>query len=135
MSMYCSKNVAEKQSNKFLRLELQSFKIIKQSCNGIVCFVSKVFPHPNYHIEMGKSDQPVFLESFPEVKLELNQWARSNITNLNCENIGIELKQNILPKTYQTYLQEFQPNNHQLSYADFLRLWHLKSISESTVWR
>ena len=73
---------------------------------------NEMFPHPNYYIEMGKSDQPVLLETFPEVKLELNKWAKLNITNLNCENIGIELKKNILPNTYETYLQECSLDNH-----------------------
>ncbi len=84
---------------------------------------------------MGRSDQPFFLGTFPEVKLKLNKWAKLNITNLNCENIGIELKQNILPNTYETYLQEVQLNNHQLTYNDFLNLFHLKSISDSAIWR
>ena len=51
--------------------------------------VNEVFPHPNYYIEMGKSDQPALLETFPEVKVELNKWAKLNITNFNFENIGI----------------------------------------------
>ena len=95
----------------------------------------EIFPHPNYYIEMGKSDQPVFLETFPEVKLELNEWVQQNLCNLNCENIGTELKQNILPNTYQTYLQDCGLDNHQLSYHEFLKIFHLKSISDSTIWR
>ena len=34
---------------------------------------NEMFPHPNYYVEMGKTDQPVFLETFPEVKVELNK--------------------------------------------------------------
>ena len=85
---------------------------------------------------MGKSAKPIFLESFLEANHKLNKWVKSNSTNLNCENIGIELKQNILPNTYKTFLQEeCKLNNHQLSYKDSLKLFHPKSISDSTTWR
>jgi len=96
---------------------------------------NEMFPHPNYYVEMGKTEEPAFLESFPEVKMELSKFAKLNMQNLNCENIGNHLRNNIIPQIYQTHLEECQLNNHQLSYADFLRIFHLKSISESTVWR
>ena len=97
---------------------------------------NEMFPHPHYYVEMGKTEQPAFLESFPEVQMELSKFAKLNIQNLNCEVIGNHLENNIIPaKKYQTRLEECQLNNHQVSYADFLRLFHLKSISESTVWR
>ena len=100
------------------------------------CFcVNKMFPHPNYDTKMGKSDQPVFLKTFPEVKVDFNKWANLNITNLNFEIIGIKLKQNILPNTYKTYLQEVKLNNHQLTYSDFQKLFHLISISHSTIFK
>ena len=101
-----------------------------------VLIVASSAPHPNDHVQMGKSDKPIFLESFLEANLKLNKWIKSNSTNLNCENIGIELKQNILPNTYKTFLQEeCKLNNHQLSYKDSLKLFHPKSISDSTTWR
>jgi len=84
---------------------------------------------------MGKSNQPVFLETFPEVKLELSRWAKLNMMDLNCESIGVQMKQKILPKTYQTYLEDCGLDNQHLSYPDFLRCFHLKSISDSTIWR
>ena len=31
----------------------------------------EVFPHPKYYVEMGKTDKPLFLETFPQVKIEL----------------------------------------------------------------
>ena len=34
---------------------------------------NEMFHHPNYYVEMGKSDQPIFLQSFLEVKLKLNE--------------------------------------------------------------
>jgi len=97
--------------------------------------VNEFFPHPNYYVEMGKSNQPVFLETFPEVKLELSRWAKLNMMDLNCESIGVQMKQKILPKTYQTYLEDCGLDNQHLSYPDFLRCFHLKSISDSTIWR
>ena len=45
--------------------------------------VNKMFPHPNNYIEMGKTDEPLFLESFPEAKIKLNEWARLNIKDFN----------------------------------------------------
>ena len=57
------------------------------------------------------------------------------MTNLNYENIGVQLKQNIPPNTHETYPQEYTLDNHQLSYEDFLKLFHLKSIPNSTIWR
>ena len=59
--------------------------------NRVFC-TNYIFPHPNYYVEMGKSDQPVFLETFPEVKLELTTWAKLNLSNLCCESIGVQLK-------------------------------------------
>ena len=97
--------------------------------------VNEMFPHPNYYIEMGETDEPLFLESFPEAKIKLNEWATLNIKDLNCETIGVKLKQKNLPEIYTTYLQEFKPNNQHLSYHNFLKLFHLKSISDSTIWR
>ena len=83
---------------------------------------NEMFPHPNYYIEMGKSDQPVFLESFPEVKLKLNEWIKMNLEHLNCENIGIQIKKNILPDIYNAYLLDCGLDNHQLSFNNFLKI-------------
>ena len=82
---------------------------------------NEIFPHPNYYVEMGKSDQPVFLETFPEVKLELSRWAKLNLSNLSCESIGVQLKQKIIPHTYATYLEDCGLDNQDLSYEDFLK--------------
>ena len=37
----------------------------------------EVFPHPNYYVEMGKTDKPIFLQTFPQVKIELCNWGTS----------------------------------------------------------
>ncbi len=102
--------------------------------NQVFC-TNEIFSYAKYYVEMGKTEQPIFLESFPEVQMELSKFAKLNMQNLNCEVIGNHLRNNIIPQIYQTHLEECQLNNHQLSYADFFRLFHLKFISESTVWR
>ena len=68
---------------------INDYKTIMQ-WNRVFC-VNKMFPHPNHYIKMGKSDQPVFLESFLEVKLELNKWVKLNITNWIYENMELRL--------------------------------------------
>ena len=128
----CCEKAIQKLSELGIRV-IKNYKTIMEW--NRIFRTNEMFPHPNYYVEMGKSDQPVFLESFPEVKLELNEWVKMNLANLNCENIGIQLKQKILPNIYQTYLQECGLDNHQLSFNDFLRMFHLKSISDSTIWR
>ncbi len=37
---------------------------------------NEMFPHPHYYVEMGKTEQPVFLESFPEVQMELSKFVK-----------------------------------------------------------
>ena len=63
----------------------------------------EVFPHPNYYVEMGKTDKPIFLQTFPQVKFELSNWATKNLNNLNCETVGNELRQKIIPEIYKSY--------------------------------
>ena len=95
---------------------------------------NEVFPHPNYYVEMGKTDEPLFLETFPQVKIVLYEWATTNIDKSSCESIGNELHQKIIPETYNFYLKECH-NNQQLSMDGFLKSFHLKSVPESTIWR
>ena len=81
---------------------------------------------------MGKTDKPIFLQTFPQVKFELSNWATKNLNNLNCETVGNKLRQKIIPKFYKSYLVDA---NEDLSLNDFLKSFNLKSISESTIWR
>ena len=60
----------------------------------------EVFPHPNYYVEMGKTDEPIFLQTFPQIKIELCNWTTSNLDKLNCETIGNELRQKSIPEIY-----------------------------------
>ena len=93
----------------------------------------EVFPHHNYYVEMGKTDEPLFLQTFPQVKIELSKWATQNIDKISCESIGNQLRQKILPDIYSSYLQESVDNQPLMNY--FLKSFNLKSISESTIWR
>ena len=77
-----------------------------------------IFPHPNYYVEMGKNDEPLFLETFPQVKIELCKWATENLDKLSCEYIGNELYQKNIFKIYKSYLEECV-ENQQLSMNDY----------------
>ena len=54
---------------------------------------NEVFPHPNYYVEMGKTDEPILLQTFPQVKIELCNWVTSNFDKLSCETVGNKLRQ------------------------------------------
>ena len=44
---------------------------------------SEIFPHPNIYVEIGKSETSLFIETFPEVRVELSKFARNNVNQLN----------------------------------------------------
>ena len=95
---------------------------------------NEIFPHPNIYVEMGKSETPLFLETFPEVKVELSKFARNNVNQLNCETVTLHLRENIVPKIYEKMKKDCQVDN-QPTYQDFLAAFNLKSISSVTTWR
>ena len=95
---------------------------------------SEIFPHPNIYVEMGKSETPLFIETFPEVRVELSKFARNNINQLNCETVTLHLRENIVPKIYENMKKDCHVNN-QPTYLDFLAAFNLKSISSVTTWR
>jgi len=95
----------------------------------------ELFPHPNVYIEMGKSDVPLFLETFPEVKIELSKWAKANMTWFSCDTVSIHLREKIVPKIYRTYLDDCGYDSNELSMEDFLGMFGLKYISHTTTWR
>ena len=111
----CCENAIKKMSEIGINV-IKSYQTIMQW--NRVFRKHEVFPHPNYYVEMGKTDEPLFLETFPQVKIELCEWASKNIDKLSCESIGNELRQKIIPKTYNSYLQECVDN--QPSMNDFL---------------
>ena len=83
---------------------------------------------------MGKTETPIFLETFPEIKIELTKFARTNINRLNCETVTEHLRDKVIPKIYEKNLQKCEDNNKP-TYQEFLASFNLKSISYITVWR
>ena len=78
---------------------------------------------------------PSFLEAFPEVKEMLRKWANSNLDQLSCENVQNEIKHNIIPQVYRTYLEDCDSDDNPLSQDDLLYLFGLKKICLKTVWK
>ena len=116
MFKFCCEKAIQQMSEMGIKI-IKNYKTIVEW--NRIFRTNEMFPQPNYYIEMGKSDQHFFLETFPEVKLKLNEWAKSTLEHLNCENIVIQIKQNILPNTYQDYLLDCGLDNHQLFFDDF----------------
>ena len=66
----------------------------------------------------------------------IKKWANANLENVNCENVGIFIRNDIIPKIYNMYLSEENDSGDEpLSLEDFLKLFRLKNVSNSTVWR
>ena len=98
--------------------------------------LDEAFPYPNINIELGNTYHSEFIDSFPEIKMMIKKWANANLDELNCENIGKYIRNEAVPAIYQTYLSENSDSvDEALSLVDFLRLFKLKNISDSTVWR
>ena len=84
---------------------------------------------------MGKCDLPLFLETFPEVKIELSKWAKTNITGVSCDSVAVHLREKFVPKIYKTYLDDCRFSEEQILIQDFLQMYGLKYISHTTTWR
>ena len=97
--------------------------------------VNERFPHPNTNTQNGHMYVPVFLDTFPEVKESIRKWANNNLDQLNCENVQREIKTNIIPNIYRTYLDDCDSCDNPLSLEDFLYLFGLKKIGLTTVWK
>ena len=89
--------------------------------------LDEVFPHPNINIQMGNTYHSEFLESFPEVKIMIKKWANANLEKLDCENVGIFIRTDVIPKIYNTYLSEENDSGDKpLSLEEFLKIFRLK---------
>ena len=98
--------------------------------------LDEVFPHPNSNIQHGNTYHSDFLDAFPETKILICQWANKNLDKLCCENIGIFIRNDIVPKIYKTYLEDNSDSEHEpLSQQEFLALFGLKKISNTTIWK
>ncbi len=83
-------------------------------------------------IQNGYTYEPIFLESFPEVKEMLQKWANSNLDQVSCKNVQFQIK-NHIPKVYKTYLKDCHSGDNPLSHEDFLHLFGLRKIYLTTV--
>ena len=93
------------------------------------------FPHPNIQVELARRYESPFLEIYPEVKLELRQWATKNLSVLNCDVVQKYITEELFPKIHQTYLLN-NSNNNSPSLDEFLSDYGLKrNLSESTTWK
>ena len=68
--------------------------------------MDEIFPHPNINIQMGNTYNSEFLESFLEVKIMIKKWANANLDKVNCKNVGILIRDDVIQKIYKIYLSE-----------------------------
>ncbi len=61
---------------------------------------------------MGKTETPPFLETFPEVKIELSKFAWNNMNRLCCEAMTLCLRENIVPKINKKNKKDCQMDDH-----------------------
>ena len=74
------------------------------------------------------------METYPEAKTQLQEWATKNISVLNCDHVKKYITNNIFPTIYQTYLDS--QNDNSPSLESFVGEFGLKkNLSESTTWR
>ena len=82
---------------------------------------------------MDKTYRSPFLDTFPEVKLQIIQWARENIGNISYESVMIHLREKIVPKIYNSYLEDYiYTHDNKPTFGNFLHLFNLKIISHKT---
>ena len=71
---------------------------------------------------MGYTYQSQFLEAFPEVRSLIQKWANQNLDNLNCENVAKYIRNDVIPKIYNTYiLEDCYDDIDPLSQQDFFK--------------
>ncbi len=63
------------------------------------------------------------------------EWATQNLLVLNYESTTNYKQNQIIPKIYQTHLQDFNEDRFHPSLTEFLGLFGLKNISIPTTWR
>ena len=67
---------------------------------------------------MEKTGKLIFSQTFPQIKFDLSDWVTKNLNNLNCETVGNELRQKIIPEIYKSYLVD---TNEDLSLNDLVK--------------
>ena len=94
------------------------------------------FPHPNYHVHIGKEPSPVLFVHIPEAKVKFECWAKENLSTLTTESALMYLRTTLLPDMHTMIVQECMDTNATpVSYEAFLASMKLSTISQSTAWR
>ena len=90
--------------------------------------VNKMFPHPNYYIGMGKTDEkkPFVSWIIPRGKNQVKWVGKIEHKGSELWDNWCQTKTKKLPEIYTTFLQECKLNNQQLLYHNFLKLFHLQ---------
>ena len=86
-----------------------------------------LFPHPNIHIEMGKLDLQLFLESFSEAKIELSKQGKVNVACYSCDSVPVHLTEKFISKIETTYLDNCGYANNLISMYDLNHVLHTKA--------
>ena len=74
------------------------------------------------------------METLPEVKIEVNKWAKANVAGISCDSVAVHLRENIVPKIYRTYLDDCGISEEQISMENILQIYGLKYNSHTTTW-
>ena len=94
------------------------------------------FPHPNYHVHIGKEPSPVLFVHIPEAKVKFECWAKENLSTLTTESALMYLRTTLLPDMHTMIVQECMDTNATpVSYEAFLASMKLSTILQSTAWR
>ena len=72
--------------------------------------------------------QPVLFKFVPQVKIEITIWANNHLDLLSCENVGLEIREKIIPKIFQSYLDDMHLKPEDLSLGEFLSDYGLENI-------
>ena len=73
------------------------------------------------------------LRHFRKQKILISKWANDNLDKLSCENVGIYIRNDVIPDIYKTYLGECDSGDEPLSQECFLQMFNLKNVSNTTV--
>ena len=74
---------------------------------------NNTFPHPNIQVELDRQYESPFLETFPEVKIQIREWASKNLSDLSCDEVQKYLTKELLPSSSDLPFGEFK---QQFSY-------------------
>ena len=97
--------------------------------------VYEKLPHPKLHIQLGRKFDSPFLLAFPDAKMMLREWAIDNLSVLTCEIAANYIKTKIVPRIYETYLEDCQSYDNQPTSKEFLLSFGIKSIAITTARR